>query len=95
MPSLDDWKTALDFGHFRAFLGARMSLTLAWQGCDSALAAPLVVDLARLADHARRAGERGPLPWLAPFFKSPLGVEEQDFGRQQAMLLGRLDPPSS
>lgn len=83
VPSLDDWKTALDFVHFRGFLGAKMSLTLAWQGCDSALAAPLVVDLARLADFALRSGERGPLPWLAPFFKTPLGVEEQDFGRQQ------------
>jgi myo-inositol-1-phosphate synthase len=89
VPSLDDWKTALDFVHFRGFLGAKMSLTLAWQGCDSALAAPLVVDLARLADFARRSGESGPLPWLAPFFKTPLGVEEQDLGRQQAMLLAR------
>jgi myo-inositol-1-phosphate synthase len=87
VPSLDDWKTALDFVHFRGFLGAKMSLTLSWQGCDSALAAPLVIDLARLADFARRAGEAGPLPWLAPFFKTPLGVDEQDFALQQRMLL--------
>ena len=88
VPSLDDWKTAFDFVHFRGFLGARMTLTFTWQGCDSALAAPLVLDLARMADHAARRGERGPLPYLAPFFKSPLGVEEQDFARQHAMLLG-------
>ena len=87
VPSLDDWKTAFDFVHFRGFLGARMTLTFTWQGCDSALAAPLVVDLVRLADLARRSGQRGTLPWLAPFFKSPLGVEEQDFGRQHEMLL--------
>ncbi len=87
VPSLDDWKTAMDFVHFRGFLGARMSLTFTWQGCDSALAAPLVLDLARLADLAHRRGERGSLPWLAPFFKTPLGVEEQDFARQTEMLL--------
>ena len=86
VPSLDDWKTAMDFIHFRGFLGAKMALSFTWQGCDSALAAPLVLDLARLADLARRRGEKGTLPWLAPFFKSPLGVEEQDFGRQVGML---------
>jgi myo-inositol-1-phosphate synthase len=89
VPSLDDWKTAMDFIHFRGFLGARMSLSFTWQGCDSALAAPLVLDLARLADLARRDGEKGTLPWLAPFFKTPLDVEEQDFGRQHALLLRR------
>jgi myo-inositol-1-phosphate synthase len=86
VPSLDDWKTALDFVHFRGFLGARMTLSLTWQGCDSALAAPLVLDLARLADLALRRGERGTLPALAPFFKTPLGVAEQDLGKQDAML---------
>lgn len=87
VPSLDDWKTAVDFVHFRGFLGAKMALTFQWQGCDSALAAPLVLDLVRLADHARRRGVSGTLPWLAPFFKAPLDVEEQDFGMQHAMLL--------
>ena len=90
VPSLDDWKTAFDFVHFRGFLGARMSLALTWQGCDSALAAPLVLDLARLADLARRRGEKGPLPWLAPFFKTPLGVDEHDFGKQSAALLAHV-----
>lgn len=86
VPSLDDWKTAMDFIHFRGFLGAKMSINLTWTGCDSALAAPLVIDLARMADLALRRGETGTLPHLAPFFKFPLGVEEQDFGKQTAML---------
>ncbi len=86
VPSLDDWKTAFDFVHFRGFLGARMTLTFTWQGCDSALAAPLVLDLVRMADLALRRGEAGPLPHLAPFFKSPLDVEEQDFHVQHALL---------
>src|SRR5205085_11362329 len=47
--SLDDWKTCWDHVHFEGFLGVRMTLQFTWQGCDSALAAPLVIDLARLA----------------------------------------------
>ena len=86
VPSLDDWKTAMDFIHFRGFLGAKMSLQWTWSGCDSALASPLVIDLARLAGLALARGESGTLPHLAPFFKVPLGVDEQDFGKQCAML---------
>jgi myo-inositol-1-phosphate synthase len=84
--SLGDWKTAWDHVHFRGFLGTPMTLQFTWQGCDSILAAPLVLDLVRLVDRARRAGERGSLEWLACFFKSPLNVAEQDFGKQFAML---------
>ena len=82
VPSLDDWKQAYDLIHFRGFLGAKMQLHFLWQGCDSALAAPLVLDLVRLADFARRRGEHGSLPWLAPFFKTPLDCEVQDFAAQ-------------
>ncbi|MEM8865348.1 MAG: inositol-3-phosphate synthase [Planctomycetota bacterium] len=85
--SLGDWKTAWDHVHFRGFLGAEMTLQLTWQGCDSALAAPLVLDLARLADHAAARGETGTLEYLASFFKSPLGQVEQDF-YTQLLLLG-------
>ncbi len=84
--SLDDWKTAWDHIHFRGFLGAKMSLQFTWQGCDSLLAAPLVIDLARLALFAQRRGEVGILRHLACFFKSPMGVEEHDFFKQFAML---------
>ena len=84
--SLDDWKTAWDHVHFQGFLGVRMTLQFTWQGCDSALAAPLVIDLARLALHARRRGDVGVLPHLACFFKSPMGTDEYDFLRQHEML---------
>ncbi len=86
VPSLDDWKQAYDFIHFEGFLGARMQMHFLWQGCDSALAAPLVIDLVRLADLARRRGESGSLPQCAPFFKTPLGVAEQDFASQMDRL---------
>lgn len=84
--SLDDWKTAWDHIHFEGFLGTKMTLQFTWQGCDSLLAAPLVIDLVRLVALAQRRGESGALPHLASFFKSPLGVDEHDFGRQFQML---------
>jgi myo-inositol-1-phosphate synthase len=84
--SLDDWKTAWDFIHFQGFLGVKMNMQFTWQGCDSILAAPLVIDLARLALLAQRRGEFGILRHLACFFKSPMGVTEHDFFKQFAML---------
>jgi myo-inositol-1-phosphate synthase len=84
--SLGDWKTAWDHIHFRGFLGTPMTMQFTWQGCDSILAAPLVLDLVRLVERAHRAGESGALGWLACFFKSPIGVGEQDFARQFGML---------
>jgi myo-inositol-1-phosphate synthase len=86
VPSLDDWKQAYDFIHFRGVLGARMQMHFLWQGCDSALAAPLVLDLARLTALAHRRGESGTLPQLACFFKTPLDVEVQEFGEQMRLL---------
>jgi myo-inositol-1-phosphate synthase len=86
VPSLEDWKQAYDFIHFRGFLGARMQMHFLWQGCDSALAAPLVVDLVRLTDLAQRRGEVGTLPQLACFFKTPIDVPERDFASQMARL---------
>ena len=84
--SLGDWKTAWDHVHFRGFLGTPMTLQFTWQGCDSILAAPLVLDLIRLVERAHRGGERGALTWLACFFKSPLGVSEQAFAPQVDLL---------
>jgi myo-inositol-1-phosphate synthase len=84
--SLDDWKTAWDHIHFEGFLNTKMTLQFTWQGCDSVLAAPLVIDLARLTLLAQRRGEIGALSRLAAFFKSPVGVNEHDFARQRQML---------
>ena len=84
--SLGDWKTAWDHIHFQGFLGTPMALQLIWQGCDSLLAAPLVLDLIRLTELARRRGDVGRMTFLASFFKSPYGVDEQDFTRQFQML---------
>ncbi|HEX4413521.1 MAG TPA: inositol-3-phosphate synthase [Lacipirellulaceae bacterium] len=84
--SLGDWKTAWDHIHFKGFLGTLMTLQLTWQGCDSLLAAPLVLDLVRFVELSRRKKEVGVLPHLGSFFKSPLGLEEHDFSRQFILL---------
>lgn len=86
MPDLGDWKTAWDHIHFAGFLGVPMTLQFTWQGCDSMLAAPLVLDLIRFTDLAHRRGHVGPMPFLASFFKSPHRVAEYGFDRQFEML---------
>ncbi len=87
VPSLGDWKTAMDLIHFEGFLGARMTLQMTWTGSDSALAAPLVLDLVRLVDFAQRAGEGGALEASACFFKAPVAGGTHDFHRQHEELV--------
>jgi myo-inositol-1-phosphate synthase len=84
--SMGDWKTAWDHIHFTGFLGTPMTFQFIWQGCDSILAAPLVLDLVRFTERAWRNGDTGQLTFLAGFFKSPLGVSEHDFAVQFQML---------
>lgn len=73
---LGDWKTAWDHVRFDGFLGVGMTLQFTWQGCDSSLAAPLVLDLARLLARAHATGRSGAQPALGFFFKDPLDSEE-------------------
>ncbi len=86
VPSLKDKKIAWDFVHFRGFLGAEMSLQFTWQGIDSILAAPLVLDLVRWAVLAKSRGEAGLMTHLGCYFKNPLGVTEHGFHEQYAHL---------
>jgi len=87
VPSLADQKTAWDFIHFKGFLGAKMSLQFVWQGYDSLLAAPLVLDLIRFSELAHRRGEAGLMPHLASYFKDPFGVTEHGLHEQFQMLI--------
>lgn len=87
VPSLADQKTAWDFIHFKGFLGAKMSLQFVWQGYDSLLAAPLVLDLVRFAELSHRRGEVGLMHHLASYFKDPLGVDEHRLYEQFQMLM--------
>lgn len=84
--SLGDWKTAWDHIHFAGFLGTKMVLQFTWQGCDSVLASPLVLDLARWTILAWKRGHVGLMPFLASYFKDPYGVEEHSFEAQFRML---------
>jgi myo-inositol-1-phosphate synthase len=86
IPDMGDWKTAWDHIHFTGFLGSKMTMQFTWQGCDSLLAAPLAIDLARLAEVEKQRGSKGLMRHLASFFKGPEGVEENDFFKQFAML---------
>lgn len=96
VPALGDWKTAWDHVAFDGFLGARMVLQTIWQGCDSALAAPLVLDLARLLARAQERGLSGPRPELAFYFKDPDPGAPAPLAEQYAGLLAfaeRLKDP--
>ncbi|NDH04589.1 hypothetical protein EBX93_01540 [bacterium] len=86
IPSMDDWKTAWNHIHYQGFLGTPMILQFIWQGCDSILAAPLVIDLARFALFAKRRGESGIMRHLSCFFKGPMGETNHDFFQQFEML---------
>ncbi|MFC7546047.1 inositol-3-phosphate synthase [Plantactinospora sp. GCM10030261] len=85
---IGDFKTAWDLITFTGFLGTSMRLEFSWHGCDSALAAPLVLDLARITAAAHRAGLSGPLADLAFFFKDPLGATDHSLAEQWAALCG-------
>ncbi|MFF0147876.1 myo-inositol-1-phosphate synthase [Amycolatopsis sulphurea] len=87
VPDLGEVKTAWDHVSFEGFLGAQMNLQFTWTGYDSALAAPLVLDLARLVAAAHAAGQRGALTELGFFFKDPLGSDEHRFAEQTARLI--------
>jgi myo-inositol-1-phosphate synthase len=90
VPSLNDLKTAWDFIHFQGFLDYKMSMQFTWQGCDAILAAPIVLDMIRLADLAQRRGEAGPMRHLSCFFKRPHGVDEHDLHLQWHLLTDYL-----
>jgi len=81
-PPLSDHKVAWDFISFKGFLGHRMNMQFTWQGCDSILAAPLVIDLVRFMELAQRHGTRGLVDKLAIYFKDPLNTDVLDLCSQ-------------
>lgn len=88
VPGLGEWKTAWDHVSFEGFLGIPMTMQFTWQGCDSALAAPLVLDLARLIALAQQRGVAGAVPELGFYFKDPVGTAEHGL-EQQYLTLAR------
>jgi myo-inositol-1-phosphate synthase len=87
VPDLGDVKTAWDHVHAAGFLGSRITLQTTWSAYDSALAAPLVLDLVRALGLAAAAGQSGVVPELGCFFKDPWGSDVHDFAEQSAHFL--------
>jgi myo-inositol-1-phosphate synthase len=93
-PPRGDNKEGWDAIDIVGWLGYPMQIKVNFQCRDSILAAPLVLDLALLADLGQRAGEKGPQEWLSFFFKSPVTAPGRqaihDLFVQQGMLQNQL-----
>ncbi len=93
-PPRGDNKEGWDAIDIFGWLGYPMHIKVNFQCRDSILAAPLVLDLALLADLAHRAGEKGPQEWLSFFFKSPVTgpgkLPVHDLFQQEAALEAQL-----
>jgi myo-inositol-1-phosphate synthase len=86
-----DSKEAWDNIDIIGFAGIPMQMKIDFLCQDSALAAPLVLDLVRLLDVAQRSGERGIQRQLSLFFKSPYHSPGEtpvhDLFKQEELLL--------
>ncbi len=84
-----DAKEAWDNVDVLGFLGRPMQLKINFLCRDSVLAAPLVIEIARVLDLARRRGHAGALAELGAFFKAPMSVggpPDHDARRQMSVL---------
>ena len=86
-----DAKEAWDNIDIVGFAGVPMQIKVNFLCQDSALAAPLVIDLVRLLDVAKRKGEHSIQRQLSMFFKSPFHAEGEspvhDLFKQEQLLL--------
>lgn len=89
-----DAKEAWDNIDIVGFAGVPMQMKINFLCQDSVLAAPLVIDLVRLLDLARRHSAAGVQSQLSLFFKSPFtngAPQIHDLFRQEALLLEWLE----
>lgn len=73
-----DNKEAWDNIDVTGFLGQQMQIKINFLCRDSILAAPIVIELARLLDCAMANGERGVQEQFGVFFKSPMTARPDD-----------------
>ena len=89
-----DNKEAWDNIDLVGFLGQKMQIKVNFLCRDSILAAPLVIEIARVLDLARQRGEGGIQEQLGLFFKAPMTpagkLEEHSFPVQERVLLDWL-----
>ena len=92
-----DNKEAWDNIDIIGFMGQPMQLKINFLCKDSILAAPLVIEIARLLDYAQRCGDKGVQTQLSTFFKLPQVTDERSetpehaVHKQQQMLLDWLE----
>lgn len=88
-PRGDD-KEAWDNIDVTGFMGQRMQIKVNFLCKDSILAAPLVIEIARVLDLANKRGDGGVQEQLSTFFKAPMVKNghgpEHAFGKQEKML---------
>ena len=95
-----DNKEAWDNIDIIGFMGQPMQLKINFLCKDSILAAPLVIEIARLLEYAQKCGEKGVQSQLSTFFKLPQVTDEQiekpehAIHKQQQMLLDWLETHS-
>lgn len=90
-PPRGDAKEAWDLIDFQGIFNLPMSIRLNFQGRDSVLAAPMILDLARWMAALKMAGRSGLIPELAFFFKKPLGKHPPLTFQDQIDSLRRLE----
>ncbi len=90
-PPRGDAKEAWDNIDLDGFLGEKMQLKVNFLCKDSILAAPVALDIVRLLDVAKRAGQKGIQRQMSVFFKSPYHTEGEkpvhDLFKQYDMLV--------
>lgn len=85
LPRNDD-KEAWENIDFIGWLNEPMCMKINWLGKDSILAAPLVLDIIRLLEHAHRIGAHGIQKQLSIYFKHPVDTPVRGFFEQYKML---------
>ena len=76
-PPRGDAKESWDNIDLTGFLGSKMQMKINWLGKDSILAAPLIIDLARIICLAAQNKDMGVLSEVSYFFKSPVSAKGQ------------------
>lgn len=84
VPPAGDNKESWDCVHFTGWMQKSMSLRINWQGADSYLAAPLILDIVSSLMHAYKTEcPPGLLNSIGIFFKAPQGVENYTYNSLQ------------
>lgn len=82
-----DKKESWDAVYFSGWLNEPMSLKLNWQGEDSLLAAPIILDIIRLIEYGSKYGLHGFQKQLGVFYKHPFFCESMSLAQLYQYLI--------